>query len=411
MLKIVTAMKVVASIFLFIVSFAPLTHAQIKACVDFYRSIQTLKSKMSNTRELEFKLSIRGSRSKDIIFDVPPGTQSYQIEIHGRIDANYLIGNLVNAKGEILIGEKIPDHIKPSEVAELTKALQDIQGMSDVSDLVGPYLSPVRNNLGVAPGYSSQLVYASKNAELPAGKTRLNIKSVLLADDHEITVRVIFKPIPPKKHVSRLKLRLVDVEGLRIEPTSQTFQFLKQQLSEIFGQAKIDIELEHGATLDKTYLEVKNDAQIARLFKADPQQEESTAIKIFFIRSFQLSEHFPADGYSPWIPGPASSVARRESGVIIASYMVPKSSDSLDMHYAFATQIGITIGHELGHYLGLSHTQELNVPFLKDTYSDTGAPGKNMMDAQPPRGGMAIVSRQQGEVLRAHPLVIQTPSR
>jgi hypothetical protein len=87
----------------------------------------------------------------------------------------------------------------------------------------------------------------------------------------------------------------------------------------------------------------------------------NTAVNIFFVADIEPRAGSEPEAQAGGIPGPMGMHGTGGSGIVVAADMM---SDSL--------QLGRTLAHELGHYLGLFHTSELN-GCVNDVLEDTPA--------------------------------------
>ncbi|NOY92416.1 MAG: hypothetical protein GXP55_14575, partial [Deltaproteobacteria bacterium] len=152
---------------------------------------------------------------------------------------------------------------------------------------------------------------------------------------------------------------------------------------------------------------------------ASPEREElfslsagiaAPALPVFFVRAMDRG----ALGASGGIPGPQGVMATAGSGVVVAASVIGEERLSL----------GRVLAHEIGHFLGLFHTSELDgggeesladTPYCdasRDADSDavlspdecTGYGTENLMFWSA-RGGGSELSADQGDILRASVLL------
>lgn len=87
----------------------------------------------------------------------------------------------------------------------------------------------------------------------------------------------------------------------------------------------------------------------------------NTAVNIFFVADIEPRAGSEPEAQAGGIPGPLGMHGTGGSGIVVAADMM---SDSV--------QLGRTLAHELGHYLGLFHTSEQN-GCVNDVLEDTPA--------------------------------------
>ena len=125
-------------------------------------------------------------------------------------------------------------------------------------------------------------------------------------------------------------------------------------------------------------------------------------LNVFFVDRFECGNVGPfLLGMSPGIPGVPWTTATPSSGVVVAGAFLSTDPDKL----------AVTIAHEIGHWLGLFHTQE-NDRFgaaLYDNVADTGeAPASrdNLMFFDVSRIGARALSDGQAQTIQRGPVVL-----
>lgn len=113
-------------------------------------------------------------------------------------------------------------------------------------------------------------------------------------------------------------------------------------------------------------------------------------------------------GISGGIPGPVLVPGTARAIVVVSMADLPKGRGSAGGVH----DVGLTMAHEGGHYLGLFHTSENTFgglgPKLEDPLPDTSNPATdNLMHFDGGSGGAGL-SAQQGTVLRSNPVALPT---
>lgn len=100
----------------------------------------------------------------------------------------------------------------------------------------------------------------------------------------------------------------------------------------------------------------------------------------------------PISGLSGGIPGPVRQVGSAQAGVAV----------SLQLHFGEEDRLGVAIAHEVGHYLGLFHTEEHATTGGKprqDQLSDTAPDAtQNLMFWSPQLTSRALTAQQRAVI-------------
>lgn len=126
-------------------------------------------------------------------------------------------------------------------------------------------------------------------------------------------------------------------------------------------------------------------------------------------KELYMSEAGYVLGYSPHFPGPSSPMGIQKSGVFLKVAQVPRLTDTNSVDY-WTIELGNYLAHEIGHYLGLSHTYEFAMKTLVDNFADTSKFNTgNMMDPEIVRSERVRLTAEQARELNSHPIVRSDP--
>jgi hypothetical protein len=159
--------------------------------------------------------------------------------------------------------------------------------------------------------------------------------------------------------------------------------------------------LEAGAASDASFTRGVPEALEALLAQA-PRRTDSAAITVVLAGCLLLGDpalHATSEprGYVPHIPGGAGPA----DGVFIAGSLCG-TPGPVPIAWA-ASSLAHVLAHELGHALGLYHSAEANG--AADQLEDTDDQA-NLMSFRPSSAGASGLSPTQGELMRAHPVVV-----
>jgi hypothetical protein len=161
-------------------------------------------------------------------------------------------------------------------------------------------------------------------------------------------------------------------------------------------------------SIDKSFLDLQLESNASTVF-LKVTKDVPYGLNVMLAKELCMSEAGFVLGYSPHFPGPSSSLGVKRSGVFLKVPMVPKLTDSDFVHF-WTLEIGNLLAHEIGHYLGLSHTNEKGMETIFDNIADTPTYDTgNMMDPVLVRTQKARLTIEQARELNSHPIVTTEP--
>ncbi|MFT7621509.1 MAG: hypothetical protein ACI9WU_000672 [Myxococcota bacterium] len=187
----------------------------------------------------------------------------------------------------------------------------------------------------------------------------------------------------PATGVVTLAIHVTGANGLAAEAPELMAAIEKARA--IYSQVGVDIQVTWHSAPD-----VRLDARVESL-RADVfahSQGAARAVPVYLVESLMDDGGTSLAGLSP-VVGPANPDVAW-SGVVLK---------------VGVDTLGANLAHELGHYLGLWHTYELQAPSIKDPLPDTSpltTVGDNLMT---PAMAGAVLTEGQGVVIRRHPIV------
>ncbi len=146
-----------------------------------------------------------------------------------------------------------------------------------------------------------------------------------------------------------------------------------------------------------------DDVELITLFKTGAKLP--LGVNVFLVEQVYTATNgvqAPITGISGGIPGPPLHMGTPGAGIAVSLALGPGEDDRL----------GLAIAHEIGHFLGLFHTTEVQVsadPPLHDDLDDTPGDGQDNLMYWAPQAGATKLSPQQGQILRNSPWVQALP--
>ncbi len=157
-----------------------------------------------------------------------------------------------------------------------------------------------------------------------------------------------------------LNLYLVGIPGLSAATaaTDADFAEVLEELGRVYGQAGVRVGdvryLDVSGDVAERFTVIRDQDEVYELVKLSrqpgPMLDELLSVNVFFIQGFG-GEMGGTLGISTGIPGAAGLHGSVASGLVFSASSLGRSSGNRN--------VGQTLAHEIGHYLGLFHTTEL----------------------------------------------------
>jgi hypothetical protein len=315
----------------------------------------------------------------ELDFVVAEGSQSFLLVVSGLLEAEYLISSLSGPDGVLVRAEA-----------------SEAEAASGFGAAAGPFFSPNRS-VGDHGG-ATLLVPNDPLLRLTPGPWVLGVTSSS-AQRHELRVdRLELHAVGlPQRSAIPLTIHLSGAEGMTgaLARGHERLDRALQQVERIFDSAGLTFEplsivdlAPEFRVLDAVDLRSQQALQMLR------QGETRPGINLFVIERFESDDALLGDvgGVSAAIPGDPRG-GEPLSGVVVAT--------SFSEDDAARDLLGLTMAHEIGHFLGLFHSEEANG--FEDNLSDTKAgEGSNLMHHLS-RPGFDVLSAEQSLVLRLNP--------
>jgi hypothetical protein len=312
--------------------------------------------------------------SGTILVDVDERIQGLTLVVLGQPDALVMVTRVEAADGAVVVDD--------AEVDPATPGFAQARNLS--RGFASQFFSPGRvlpaRRIGAFP------VPSSIDVPLRPGRWTMRVGHFTAGVDdagrpapaplpRPVQVWVLVRRTPPAPGHVGLALHFTGAGGLSagVASTSPRFADALSLTRTVFGGVGVDVgdvvydDLDDGAALRTIVLDEPTcdggdlDELVAR---GRPDR-----VNVFFVERFECGSVGPfLLGMSPGIPGVPWSSSTPSSGVVVAGTWLDTNPD----------RFAVTLAHELGHWLGLFHTQE-NDRFgaaLYDNIDDTAeAPG------------------------------------
>jgi hypothetical protein len=312
-------------------------------------------------------------------FVVAEGSQSFLVVVSGLSGAEYLISSLSGPDGVLVRAEA-----------------NEAEAASGFGAAAGPFFSPNRS-VGDHGG-ATLLVPNDPLLRLTPGRWELGVTSSSV-EQHELRVDRLELHAAglPLRSVIPLTIHLSGAEGMTgaLGRGHERLDRALQKVEQVYEPAGLAFE-------PITFVDLAPEFRV--LDAVDLRSQKAlqmlgrgvgrAGINLFIIERFENDEALLGDvgGVSAAIPGDPRG-GEPLSGVVVAT--------SFSEDAAARDLLGLTMAHEIGHFLGLFHSEEANG--FEDNLSDTlASEGSNLMHHLS-RPGFDALSAEQGMVLRLNP--------
>ena len=339
--------------------------------------------------------------------DVDAAVAGVTVVVVGQAEAHVILARAEAPDGAVVIDDAAPDPATPG-LAQATTLSRGFPGQ---------FFSPGR--VLPAPHVGAFALPSTADLPLSPGTWRFRVGHHVVAFDdagrptvgplaRPVRVFVVVRTAPSSPGRIDLALHFTGSGGLTADAASRSTVVadVLARVGGIFADAGIVIgdvafaDLADGAALRTLVLDppLCEGDDLAALM----QRGRSDRVNVFFVDRFECGAIGPfLLGLSPGIPGVPWAGGTRSSGIVVAGTFLSTTPERL----------AVTISHELGHHLGLFHSQE-NDRFgaaLYDNIVDTEeAPGsrENLMFFDVSRIGREALSPGQAATLQRGPVVL-----
>ena len=312
-------------------------------------------------------------------FEIDSSTQSFALYIDGLNDAEYLITELESPDGALVRSEASSQEAASGlglAAAPFFSANRSVGDHGGASILV-----PNDPLLKVTPGTWTATVQSTESIQHEVRITRLEQR----ASGRPSAIRI------------PLNVYLSGAGGIWYS-NAQTHPRLGRALT----QLKSIFELVNITVNPIRYFEITEDFQVIDDITLHGEQglnllrsaDDGQGVNLFIIERFEADDMVlgTVGGVSAAIPGDPRSGSRFSGVVVATSFSEDEPATDL---------LGLTIAHEIGHFLGLFHTEE--AAGFEDNIEDTNSEAPNNLMHHLSRLGSDQLTKQQGMVLRSHP--------
>ena len=294
-----------------------------------------------------------------------------------------------------------------SRAIETPAGLIDFGGANEFQALSGIYFGGI--NPTVVPAhadFADQLVGGDHTYVLDSGAAE--VCSYLLEEESWGTT-------------IDLNVYLAGVPGITPENAARhgDLQAVLAQFEHVYAQAEIELGEVRYYTFDddvvSRYAVIRSEGDVGALVEhtamPGPSYDEALSLNVVFTRQFSMGG---AIGISLGLPGPAALHGTRMSGVVFTGEFIGSTFRDGGGNMADGNvYTGNVLAHEVGHYLGLFHTSEVNGASF-DPLRDTdecrsrqfpeGCPDITNLMFPLARSDNGELSPLQASVVRANPL-------
>lgn len=373
-------------------------------CVQFYQSSSSIvfKKIKEKSQVKDVVVPVLGMRAQTVQIQLPKNFNSdLSIEVFGDPSKQYLISSVQSSSGKKFV-------LDATESGEMKNRMSDsdlelMQKGFGENDRAS-YDSPVRNFSEYA-GDVEVVVIPAQLIDYSEAQT-ISVKVITpapsLKHDVKIVVHARKKLSPRAKKI--LPLNIIVPKGLMLSRDSSLVRSLIQHLNITYKSTGIELKIVSWREIDTKFLDLEVDYASSPVF-SEVTKDIPYGLNILLSRNLYLTQAGDVLGYSPNLPGPSSPAGIRRSGILLRLSQIPQENDH---HFAYywTIEMGNILAHEIGHYLGLSHTYETISSTLFDNIPDTlPFDQNNLMDPSVNRNEYVLITPQQKDVLLAHPIV------
>ncbi len=330
--------------------------------------------------------------SPEFSVEVPPNTVSVTVTMLGPDGQFFSLGSWVLSDGFENVTPNWYSRQPQMCVSCNNRVAAMVEGAS-------ASIAPIQPEGRVDPGLHRMTVMAYRTEG-----NMLFPSIVWISTEVQVWVHAKVRPEPPETGVLDLNLHFSGARGWTAENAldDAAFAAILQSVRSIYGQVGItfgDIntfDVDPGFQVIEGFMGAGN--ELHKLFETTAGKTEG-AVNLLFVDEFTggpLGGMGMVLGVSGGIPGPVLKHGTVRSGVAIAAREIPGAPAGVDT----------TMAHELGHYLGLFHTSEMNMGFgaqQHDPLPDT--PDNDATYLMFNTGAGNKLSDFQGSVMRSNPWV------
>ncbi|MCB9653437.1 MAG: hypothetical protein H6729_04795 [Deltaproteobacteria bacterium] len=333
--------------------------------------------------ELDLGLvSLANGFSDALDFDLPDGLATFTVVIEGSENDYYIVSRLDGPTGVLVTDQESGDFGLPPFPAQYNSPNRVVSQREGI----GTALFPNNPGVSVVGGHYTMTI---------AGVTAANQSPV----DATVRVRVLLKVGDTSEGRLDLSLYFSGAAGLQADnaPSSTLVLGAIEQLRTIYAAAGIEIGTIAYYDVDARFRTIASmqgaGNDLNQLFQQSAGH--GPGLHFFFVDRIENPLGFGTiGGVAGGLPGPPRSQGSTGAGVAVA---VGFANDDAEL-------LAHVMGHEGGHWLGLSHTQEIFFS-IEDQLPDTvtGQAGRaNLMYPEASASAGHQISPNQATVMRYH---------